>query len=223
VATVWIPADRFMALLDQCGVTNQTLGDSGVRRVQELRSGRQEALSLEAADRILTDLDMADWFHLPKEMGGLADLYFEEERYEPSWVPAAKARLASFRGGPGRKTNRCACGTAIQPKSKQCIRCYRTTARSPLTPEQREAKKKRHYHEWSRRQGRRCECGTPITNTSKMCKPCYLARGVKAAHGTRSRYTQGCHCIPCTRAEADYARDYKRKVRADYLAAQVAA
>ena len=216
MATVWIPAERFLALLDQCGVTNQTLGDTGVRRVQELRSGRQEALSLEAADRILTDLDMADWFHLPKEMGGLADLYFEEERFEPSWVPEAKARLASFRGGTAlRRGNKCACGTPIQPRSKQCLNCYRNTARSPLTPEEREAKKKRHYHEWSRRQGRRCDCGTPITNTSKMCKPCYLARGVKAAHGTRSRYTLGCRCIDCRRAEADYARDYKRKTRTE--------
>lgn len=85
MSKVWIPADRFLALLDECGVTSAELDTSGVRS--------REALSLEAADRMLTKVGLTEWMHLPKEQGGLADLYFEEETFTPSWLPKAKAQL----------------------------------------------------------------------------------------------------------------------------------
>jgi hypothetical protein len=32
-------------------------------------------------------------------------------------------------------------------------------------------------------------------------------------HGTRSRYTTGCHCKECTKANTDYMREWSAKKR----------
>lgn len=221
---VWIPAERFLEVLDCNGIGNDDLDRAGVRRVWELRNGRQEAVSLDVADRLFAKLGLTDWFHLPREKGGLADLYFGEETFTPSWVPRARAHLAAFRtAAQSSKTKKCACGAPILSRSTRCVPCYRESMRGGLTREELQARRRARYVEWSRRQGKRCECGTLIVDSSTRCRACYNARKTQAPHGTRSRYTAGCRCMECRRAEADYARDYKRKLRAEYLEAQAAA
>jgi hypothetical protein len=88
--SIWIPADRFLAVVDRAGIEN--LGRRGTnlqRHLHRLRSGEQRFISLDSADKILTRLDLADWFHIPKDQGGLADIYEDGLQY----------------GSPGRPTN----------------------------------------------------------------------------------------------------------------------
>lgn len=35
----------------------------------------------------------------------------------------------------------------------------------------------------------------------------------RSQHGTNSRYTMGCKCVPCKRAHADYQRYHRQKLR----------
>src|SRR3954468_22766061 len=173
MAKVWIPAVRFVELLDRCNIGNEDLDKAGVRRLWDLRNGRQEAISLDAADRILTDLGLVEWFHTSKEDGGLAELYFEEEVFVPEWVPKAKKQLDLTR--PARKKYH------TQEEKREGVR----------------AKSRRS----ARRLGKRCECGTIITNTAKSCQPCYYANVERTPHGSLSRYSRyKCRCSACRAA-----------------------
>jgi len=78
---LWIPADRFLHIIDACRIENVDLGDAGIRRVFELRSGAQAFIELGTADRLLTRLGLQHWFHRPKEQGGLADIYVDGVQY----------------------------------------------------------------------------------------------------------------------------------------------
>ena len=85
-AKLWIPADRFLTVIERSGVdVRAELGEVGARRINELRSGRQGYVSLDTADRLLTALGLNDWFRIRREDGGLADIYVDEIQYgEPN-------------------------------------------------------------------------------------------------------------------------------------------
>lgn len=154
----------------------------------DLRNGRQEAISIDAADRVLTKLGLNDWFRIPKDQGGLLELYTEEEVFTPSWAPPRRALLSAVR--PGR--------------------------RKYLTEEARLEAKARRNHKFARRLGKTCECGTVIRDTSTMCKPCYMASRPTPAHGTHSRYNNAnykCRCPECRAAAAAYELEKRSRWR----------
>lgn len=79
---LWIPADRFVETVDaHAKVYGGKDGSAASRRLRELRSGRQQFVSLQTADRILTGLDLVHLFHVPREQGGLADIYEDGAQY----------------------------------------------------------------------------------------------------------------------------------------------
>lgn len=184
MAKVWIPADRFIAVLDRCNVGNDELDKVGVRRLWDLRNGRQEAISLDVADGILTKLGLTEWMHLPKKHGGLGELYFGEEVFTPSWVSQARAVLDLSR--PARKK-------------------YHTDEERLQAGRE---KSRRSAH----RLNKRCACGTRITNNAKACQPCYLATLPRTPHGTVSRYSRyKCRCPECRSAAAAYHKEKRRR------------
>jgi hypothetical protein len=97
VSAVWIPADRFLSVADQQpDLARRVEGTGADRRIRELRSGRQQFVSLEVADRILTGLDLNHWFHMPAADGGLADIYVDGAQYgAPSNVPVSANRTVT--------------------------------------------------------------------------------------------------------------------------------
>jgi hypothetical protein len=143
-------------------------------------------------------LGLVEWWHTPKEDGGLADLYFGDDVFVPEWVPKAKAQLDLTR--PARKKYH--------------------------TQEERMEGARAKSRRSARRLGKRCKCGTQITNKAKTCKPCFLAELPAPAHGTNSRYASAeykCRCDLCRAASSTYHRERRRRMRADYLDAQAAA
>lgn len=78
VKRLWIPADRFVAIVEHAKPHPDS---SMARKLFDLRHGRQDFISLEAADRILTDLDLHHLFHVSREDGGLADIYVDGIQY----------------------------------------------------------------------------------------------------------------------------------------------
>lgn len=193
--TVWIPADRFLAVVDGSShLTRDVLGEHAERKIRDLRNGRQEAISLEATDRIFTRLDLTDWFHLPKEIGGLADLYFGEDVFTPSWVPKKKAQLDATR-------------------SKR--RKYRTEA------DRREAARLRQARCAAKRRSPCVDCGTPATG--ERCQSCRV-KLVASPHGSISRYSRhGCRCDLCRIESTRYHRERRHRMKAAYVEAQAAA
>ncbi len=83
----WIPRERFLAVVERrLDWRTELRGTNAAdRTIRRLRSGEQEFVSPSVADRILTKLDLGDWFHLPKDQGGLADIYEDGAQYgEPN-------------------------------------------------------------------------------------------------------------------------------------------
>ena len=80
---MWVPADRFVRLIDRHrpSLYQGKHGTATTRRMNELRSGRQRFVSLDVADRILTELDLTHLWHIPREDGGLADIYVDGNQY----------------------------------------------------------------------------------------------------------------------------------------------
>lgn len=79
---LWVPAARLVDVVDShakpyCG----RHGTWATRRLCELRSGRQKFVSLDTADKILAELDLVHFWHIPKDRGGLADIYGDGEQY----------------------------------------------------------------------------------------------------------------------------------------------
>lgn len=90
---VWIPGDRLLAVLERADID---MTESERKLCSDLRTGHQEFVSLERADRILSRLDLNHFWHIPKDAGGLADIYEEGAQYgEPN-------RVAPPAGGPWR-------------------------------------------------------------------------------------------------------------------------
>ena len=81
--TLWIPADRFLAVTDLTGdrACNHGKGSSIPRTLHRLRSGEQKFISLDAADKILIALGLERYWHVPQEDGGLADIYEDGKQY----------------------------------------------------------------------------------------------------------------------------------------------
>jgi len=190
VAKVWIPADRFVALLDKNQVKPSHLGQAGAKRVNELRRGEQECLSLDAADRILTRVGLAHWFHVPEEQGGLADIY-EAEAYEPEWLAAKRAQLERI--------------------SKR---------RTFKTPEERREANRLKQARYAAKRKKPCpDCGTPaIGARCHPChvKSVESPHGsVSRYKGPRK-----CRCDLCRAAATAYHRDLRRRMKAEYLEEQ---
>lgn len=109
----WIPAGRLLTVIERSDFNSAELTRADRRFISDLRNGRQKFVSLRRADNLLTKLHMGDWWHLPKEHGGLADIYEDGAHYgSPNYssrhlVPAPKkyataaerhqARLETYR------------------------------------------------------------------------------------------------------------------------------
>lgn len=59
-----------------------------------------------------------------------------------------------------------------------------------------------------------------VTKCQLLCRPCHTSKGFddgthqRRKHGTRSMYaSHGCRCDPCTKAQRDYQRNWKRSRR----------
>jgi hypothetical protein len=48
----------------------------------------------------------------------------------------------------------------------------------------------------------------------ERCVKCHLKK-IEAKHGTVSKYTGGCRCEDCTRANTDYHRELRARRRAE--------
>lgn len=70
---MWIPADRFLEVI--ASARPAAKGTATHRRILELRAGRQDFIGLDTADKILVGLGIEHYWHLPREQGGLADIY----------------------------------------------------------------------------------------------------------------------------------------------------
>ena len=192
MAKVWIPADRFVALLDKHKVLPAHLGSNAAKRVNELRRGQQETLSLDAADRILTRLGLSHWFHDPREEGGFADIYESDvETYEPDWVAARRIHVRQI------------------SKNRKC-----------RTPEERRELARLKQARYMAKRKKPCpDCGTPTIGV--RCHPCHIKRA-EAPHGSVSRYAgpRKCRCDLCRAASSAYHRERRRRMKAEYLEAQ---
>ena len=79
---MWIPADRFLEVIDKIGGPGYAgKGSPTHRRILELRAGRQKFIGLDTADKILVGLGAEHYWHLPREHGGLADIYEDGADY----------------------------------------------------------------------------------------------------------------------------------------------
>lgn len=78
---MWIPADRLVAVIDRHPERVKHVNQAAQRRVRLLRSGVQEFVTLGSTDRLLAKLDLLDYWHIPKDEGGLADIYENGEQY----------------------------------------------------------------------------------------------------------------------------------------------
>lgn len=189
MARTWIPAERVLAVLDGCGIRKEDMSKNDIRRVFNLRNGRQEAMSLEAVDRLLTNLDLNHMFQVPAAQGGLWELYTGVEVFTPVWAVKAREQLASV------------------PRPRKYA-----------TPEEAAEANRERGRRRRRSMGKRCACGAPILDKSKSCRACHL-KLIAPPHGTVSRYTSlvhRCRCDLCRAASAEYHRDRQRAMRAAY-------
>lgn len=76
---IWIPAGRLLAILDKADPRELTWTEQ--RFIRTLRDEGQEFVSLRRADNLLTRLDLDGWWHIPKDDGGLADIYEDGAQY----------------------------------------------------------------------------------------------------------------------------------------------
>jgi hypothetical protein len=87
---LWVPADRLLEVTAHHPNPTRALeGRACERTYREVRNGRRQFVSLRAADGLLTALDLNHFWHIPKENGGLADIYVDGAQY-------GKPRMASF-------------------------------------------------------------------------------------------------------------------------------
>ena len=186
MAKVWIPAERFVALLDKHNVTPSQLGEVGAKRVGELRRGAQEAISLDGADRILTRLGLAHWFHVPEDQGGFADIYeADDETYEPEWLERRREQLKTIR-------------------------------RTPMTPEQRRERALVRQARYAAKRKKPCpDCGMPASGTRcQGCRTKYVE--AQHGSVSRYAGPRQCRCDLCKTASSEYHRERRRKMKADY-------
>jgi hypothetical protein len=88
-AELWIPAGRLLEVVDRHPNPTRTLaGHNCERTLRAVRAGKQKFVSLRAADAIMIRLGMLEWWHIPKDEGGLADIYEDGAQYgRPHDVP----------------------------------------------------------------------------------------------------------------------------------------
>ena len=87
----WIPGHRLAGVMERAEVT---LTEAERRLLGDLQTGRQQFVSLHRADRILTRLDLSDFWHLPETLGGLADIYEDGVTYGAPNYASANLRPA---------------------------------------------------------------------------------------------------------------------------------
>lgn len=103
---LWVPADRLLPILEQYRGRTEHLTGRTARKLNLLRAGEQQFVSLSVVDEILIEMDLFEWLRLPADQGGLADIYFEGKQYgrpatsKPKYKTDAErlaARRASWR------------------------------------------------------------------------------------------------------------------------------
>ena len=79
---LWIPADRLLAVANNHPNPTAALqGQNCERTFRTVKAGARQFVSLRAADSILTRLDLNHYWHIPREQGGLADIYEDGAQY----------------------------------------------------------------------------------------------------------------------------------------------
>lgn len=81
MSELWVPVARLQPILAMHKGTKEHLSETVVRRMHRIKSGRQEFVSLNVVDKMLLELDLDLWLRLPREQGGLADIYEDEQQY----------------------------------------------------------------------------------------------------------------------------------------------
>ena len=124
---LWVPAHRILEIVDS---TNRRPWHSGhvVRRLNELRNGRQQFVSIDTAFGILCELDLEYLLHIPQEDGGLADIYEDGKQYGgPGDAKAEKTRLRlatrETKRESWRESKRRGRGTIIPTPERICEEC----------------------------------------------------------------------------------------------------
>ena len=81
--SIWIPGHRFVSVVERKPDYREELQGTEfvTRTIRRLKDGTQRFVSLNVADRILVKLDMVHWFQIPKDEGGLADIYVDGKQY----------------------------------------------------------------------------------------------------------------------------------------------
>lgn len=79
---MWVPGHRLLEILDELHPRLLArLNQTAERRIRDLRAGRQQFVSYAAVERILMQLDLEWLRHVPRESGGLADIYEDGKQY----------------------------------------------------------------------------------------------------------------------------------------------
>lgn len=90
---LWVPAERLAKMIDAHATPH--CESNMARKMFDLRNGRQGYVSLDAADQMLTELDLHWLLYIPREKGGLADIYEDGIQYGgPDWSAASRPRPA---------------------------------------------------------------------------------------------------------------------------------
>lgn len=90
---IWVPADRILEILGAHPRRVPMLHPAGMRRLSDLRSGRQEFISWTTAEAMLASMDLEWLRHIPRDKGGLADIYEDGAQYgAPDYSHTQKAR-----------------------------------------------------------------------------------------------------------------------------------
>lgn len=77
----WIPVSRLQPILREWRGSDEFLGQNLARKIGAIRNSEQEYVSEELADELLSALDMNEWWQIPAEKGGLADIYLDGKQY----------------------------------------------------------------------------------------------------------------------------------------------
>jgi len=122
---LYIPVDRLAPIIDRWEGVRSRLSESAQTRMQALKT--QRYMTLAAADKLLVELGLDDYWHYRKEDGGLADIYEDGAQYgRPSTPPRPplKYRTDEERLEAARRSHReSKRRLALQRISLRCPRC----------------------------------------------------------------------------------------------------
>jgi len=131
--TLWVPAERLAHIIDTACAKPHPESNTA-RKLYDLRHGRQQFISYDVAERLLIELGLEWLRHIPKDKGGLADIYEDGQQYgKPNHL--SKANLS--RPKPWKRSRKpppfcvdCGKQTAAH-KHKRCRPCHLKAVRAP--------------------------------------------------------------------------------------------